>query len=161
MTLNGFIESQEGREHKAYKDADGYSIGVGHFLTKKELTTGLIALSRGLVDWRGGLSDADIDELLQIDIAAHGEQLRPLVKFPLANIQWAALIDFVFNEGIGHFASSTLLKKINAGVTDEASIRGELNKWDMSQGLVNDGLKRRRELEGDIWTGKLALESLT
>jgi lysozyme len=157
MTLAQFIESQEGRMKHAYKDATGYSLGVGHFLTKQELTSGFIQLPFGICDWKQGLADNRIDELLQQDIDNVNSSMTPYVHVDLTPGQRKALIDFTFNLGLGHLRISTLLKLINQGVTDER-IHTELQKWTLSQGLVIEGLKRRREAEWDIWTGKLVLE---
>jgi lysozyme len=154
MTLAQFIESQEGRMKHAYKDATGYSLGVGHFLTKDELVSGLL---NGTVEWKNGLTDAQIDELLQQDIDNVNSSMTPYVHVDLTPGQRKALIDFTFNLGLGHLRISTLLKLINQGVTDER-IHTEFQKWTLSQGLVIEGLKRRREAEWDIWTGKLVLE---
>lgn len=158
MTLKDFIKTQEGKENKAYKDANGYSIGVGHYLTRNELNTGLIAIGSGLVNWKDGLTDEQIDGLLQIDIDRTHDAIAPHISVMLNAGQNQALIDFAFNLGPTALISSTLLKKVNAGVTDETDIRKELEKWVFSQGLIIQGLVNRRKLEGDIWAGKLVLE---
>jgi lysozyme len=42
---------------------------------------------------------------------------------PLQQGQYDAIADFIYNEGVAHFAGSTLLQKLNAG--DYAGAAGE------------------------------------
>ena len=57
----------------------------------------------------------------------------------------AALGDFVFNLGEHAFATSTLLRKINAG--DGAKACPEILRWDHQGHKQIKGLTRRREIE--------------
>lgn len=59
-----------------------------------------------------------------------------------------ALIDFCFNLGPGHLASSTLRKRINAGRWDD--VPTELMKWVRGGGRVLPGLVARRRAEADL-----------
>nr|WP_197509520.1 lysozyme [Bordetella bronchialis] len=96
-------------------------------------------------------SDAECDELKRQDIAQAAAAVRRLVKVPLTDWQRAALIDFTFNLGAGRLASSTLLKKLNAG--DYAGACAEYDAW--VKGRVNGqlktlpGLQNRRD--ADQW----------
>lgn len=67
------------------------------------------------------------------------------VKVPLSSNEWIALGSFVYNVGSGNFASSTLLKFLNAGNYEAAA--QQLERWDMSNGQVLAGLLRRRLAE--------------
>src|SRR5690606_433369 len=78
-------------------------------------------------------------------------RVERLVKVPLTDNQFAALVSFDFNTGKLH--SSTLLKKLNKG--DYDAVPAELMKWvnvwingkfKKSQGLVN-----RRSAEVGLW----------
>ena len=64
--------------------------------------------------------------------------------------QAEALVDFVFNLGIGALEGSTLLKKIRAGA-DAAEIQAEFRRWVYAGGEVQKGLVRRREWEAAGW----------
>lgn len=77
-----------------------------------------------------------------------------LVKVPLAQGQFDALVDFCFNLGSGRLASSTLLKLLNSG--HHADAAEQLLRWNIAGGVVNAGLKARREAEFALWHGKLA-----
>lgn len=68
---------------------------------------------------------------------------------PLTDGQQAALIDFVYNLGAGAIASSTLLRKLNAG--DYAGAAAQFDLWDHAGGKVLAGLLRRRQAETDLF----------
>ncbi len=59
--------------------------------------------------------------------------------------QFDALCDFVYNEGSGHFASSTLLKLLNQG--DYQGAADQFLVWDVAGGKVEPGLLARRQQE--------------
>ena len=75
------------------------------------------------------------------------------VKVPLTDNQLSALVSFVYNVGIGAFASSTLLRKLNA--RDYVGAANELLRWD--KGTVNGkkvvlrGLTIRRAKERAVF----------
>jgi lysozyme len=72
-----------------------------------------------------------------------------MVKAPLTQGQFDALVDFTFNLGAGRLASSTLLKSLNAGRYDDAA--EQLLRWDHAGGQENAALKARREAEAELW----------
>jgi lysozyme len=74
-----------------------------------------------------------------------------LVKVPLEQREFDALVSFAFNCGSGNLAKSTLLKKINAGDKDGAA--SEFLKWDRAGGKVLRGLTRRRNAERALFSG--------
>nr|DAL50261.1 MAG TPA_asm: Lysozyme [Caudoviricetes sp.] len=73
------------------------------------------------------------------------DQILALVNVDLSNNQICALIDFVYNLGIGNFKSSTLLRKINQG--DFSAAANELLRWNKAGGIVLKGLENRRIAE--------------
>jgi len=66
------------------------------------------------------------------------------VKVPLSETERAALIDFIYNVGSGNFASSTLLRKLNAG--DRQGACAEYRRWVYAKGQRYKGLENRREV---------------
>ena len=76
-------------------------------------------------------------------------QILALVKVELNNNQICALIDFVYNLGIGNFKSSTLLRKINEG--DFSAAANEFLKWNKAGGIVLKGLENRRIAERTLF----------
>lgn len=73
------------------------------------------------------------------------DQILAIVKVELSNNQICALIDFLYNLGIGNFKSSTLLRKINQG--DFSAAANEFLKWNKAGGIVLKGLENRRIAE--------------
>ena len=58
-------------------------------------------------------------------------QLQHLVKVPLNEYQWIALLSFVYNIGITRFSRSTLLSQINKQAGKD-EITKEFKKWGLS-----------------------------
>ena len=75
-----------------------------------------------------------------------------LVKVPLTQGEFDALVDFVFNLGAENFRTSTMLKLLNAGQYKAAA--AEFDKWDHCGGVVLAGLLRRREAEEAEFNGQ-------
>lgn len=79
------------------------------------------------------------------DIAAAEKSVNTLVTASLSQGQFDALCAFVFNVGRAAFASSTLLKKLNAG--DVVGAADEFLRWVHAGPKALKGLKRRRAEE--------------
>jgi len=75
--------------------------------------------------------------------------LKRLVKVPITQNQYDALISFTFNLGEGNLAKSTLLKKINAQECKAAA--AEFNRWVYAGGVKLRGLVKRRAEESRLW----------
>jgi lysozyme len=130
----------EGEVLHVYTDQAGKkTVGVGHLLTADELESGAYA---------SGLTREQSRALLHRDVAKAEFAINSLVKVPLTEPQFDALVSFTFNEGNGAFAASTLLQKLNRG--DYGAVPFELVKWDKRRDprtgqLVEDpGLLKRR-----------------
>jgi lysozyme len=143
------IVLHEGLRVAPYKDVAGYmTIGVGHLLTRDELSSGKIIWPGGKVRWRDGMTREQCYSLLEhdLDIAESAvERLAP----GLPQHRFDALVSFVFNIGVGAFERSTLLKKIRSG--DLSAVPAEMKRWDRAGGLRHAGLARRREAEAAMW----------
>jgi lysozyme len=139
----------EGFRATRYYDTGGKpTIGYGHLLS-------------GPTDqlWAAILSDEEAQVLLAQDMDTRSAQ--PLeTTFPVARIlaftegQYAALLDFVFNEGIGHFSNSTLYTMIRGGQPYD-KCGEQFGRW--VYGMVNgqevvlQDLVRRRAAETALW----------
>lgn len=86
------------------------------------------------------------------DIEVVEKALARLVKVPLTQPQYDALVSFTFNLGAGNLAQSTLLKRINEGRMQDAA--NEFLKWTRAKGKVLPGLVRRRSIERDLFSSK-------
>ncbi len=151
----------EGSRSEAYKDSAGLlTIGVGHFLTKDELSSGKITIDalfdqdrepihRERVRWRNELTDEQIERLLTQDLAIYETAVSEGVDPILSQPQFDALVSFTFNVGAHAFTESTLLRLLNGGRPVE--VPSELRKWIYAGGVTVDGLVRRREKEIQLW----------
>lgn len=57
--------------------------------------------------------------------------------------QFDAIMDFTYQEGIGNFTGSNLLRVINKNPNDP-QIKHEFLKWVYADGKINDGIVERR-----------------
>jgi lysozyme len=135
MSAADLIKSFESCVLTAYWDKYGkcWTIGWGH--VGKDVYEGLV--------W----TQAQADEALTHDLLA-ADALLALYSPDLTAGPLAALTDFVFNIGIGHYRTSTLRQYVNA--KNWPAVKAELVKWDHSNGVVVAGLLRRREAEAAL-----------
>ncbi|MBP2312182.1 glycoside hydrolase family protein [Azospirillum soli] len=94
------------------------------------------------------------EDFLAGDLAGAAADVDRLVTVALNDDQRGALSSFVFNLGAGNLASSTLLRKLNAG--DYAGAAAEFGKWVNAGGRKLDGLVKRRAAEADLFDGDTA-----
>jgi lysozyme len=97
------------------------------------------------------ITEDQAEALLMKDLDRFERAVEKLVKVPLNDNQFAALVSFAFNvgEGKGGFATSTLLKKLNAG--DYQSVPAQLMRWVNDDGVRVQGLVNRRSAEVGLW----------
>ncbi|RPA32103.1 lysozyme [Shewanella vesiculosa] len=92
---------------------------------------------------------AECAELLKQDAADAGKSVKRLVKTPVTQRQYDALVSFVFNVGETSFAKSSLLRKINAN--DCWGAGKEFSRWTYAGGQQLPGLVKRRADERKEW----------
>lgn len=85
------------------------------------------------------------EKLFAMDIQIHENNINKLVKVPLTQGQFDALVSFEFNIGYGAFKDSTLLRLLNAGKYRESA--EQFTRWVYSGGKISAGLQKRREEE--------------
>ena len=95
------------------------------------------------------ITQDEAERLLEQDVDKVAVQVSRLVNVTLTQNEFDALVCFVYNVGIGNFAKSTMLKKLNAG--DYAGAAAEFPKWDKAAGKVMPGLLARREAEEGLF----------
>lgn len=126
------IKDFEGCKLKAYKDIVGVlTIGYGH--TGPDVFEGQV------------ITQEEAERLLRDDLEAFEVGVARLVKVALTENQYAALVSFAYNLGLGALGGSTLLKLLNKGDPEGAAL--EFTKWSHAGGRVVAGLVRRREAE--------------
>jgi len=104
------------------------------------------------------MSDAPItktraEELLKVNADRFALKVNNLLKKPVTQNQFNALVSFAYNVGSGALASSTLLKLVNVNPND-AMIAKEFLKWNKASGKVIDGLTKRRIKESALYFTK-------
>lgn len=125
------IKEFEGFRARAYMcPANVLTIGYGH--TKSCQPGQVISMARG-------------EQLLKEDLKRFENAVNVLVKVPLNQNQFDALVSFAFNVGVNAFKNSTLLRVLNQGNYDRAS--SELMRWVNGGGKKLPGLVRRRKAE--------------
>lgn len=120
---------------EAYQDQVGvWTIGWGH---TKGVYEGMTCTAEQALQW-----------LIQDTLAA-ATAVNVLVNVPVTQDEFDALTDFIFNLGAMAFASSTMLRLLNAG--DYEGAAGQFERWDHAGGVEVAGLLRRRKEEEDLF----------
>ncbi|SMG63290.1 Glycoside hydrolase, family 24 [methanotrophic bacterial endosymbiont of Bathymodiolus sp.] len=85
------------------------------------------------------------EALLRIDVESAERAVLRLIKVPLTDGQFDALVSFTFNLGSGAFQRSTLRRKVNRQAHTE--VPEQLMRWVWAGGRRLKGLVRRRDTE--------------
>jgi lysozyme len=148
------LEQWEGFKLQVYRDSAGLpTIGVGHLLTRSELTSGKIIINGVPVKYANGLTQQQVNDLLAQDVKPAAQAVSESVKVALNQNQFDALTSFTFNVGIAAFRGSTLLRLLNQGQYDQ--VPAQLLRWTRSGGQVVPGLLNRRQNEIKLWNGQV------
>lgn len=105
-------------------------------------------------------TQAQADARFAAQLASFERDVTSLVKVPLEQCEFDALVSFAYNvgsdidadtiaEGLG---DSTLLRKLNVG--DKAGAAEQFLVWNKNDGKVMLGLKRRRAAERALFLGQ-------
>lgn len=94
---------------------------------------------------------AECDDEFESDMELFERAVKKLVKVPLKQHQFDALVSFAYNCGEGALQRSTLLKKVNRGDFEGAA--REFHKYNRGDGRVMSGLVRRRASESLMFQG--------
>lgn len=131
------IKSFEGLRLNSYQDSvNVWTIGFG---TTRGIGPGMT------------ITNDQAEQMLMKDIARFEPEVERLVKVPLSQNQWDALLSFVYNVGSMNLGTSTLLKLLNA--RDYAAAAEQLPRWNKAGGRVLNGLIKRRAAERRMFLG--------
>lgn len=129
------LKQFEGFSAKAYQCSAGvWTIGYGSTKGVHEHLT---------------ITKAEAEQLLVKEITGFEKAVNDLVKVPLSQSQFDALVCFTYNVGITAFKKSTLLKLLNKG--DYEAVPAQLMRWNKAGGRVVRGLTTRRAAEAGMW----------
>ena len=133
--IRNFIKNQEGLRLNAYLcPSRTWTIGWGH--TGAEVVKGLV------------ITKEQAESYFRNDITIHENNVSRLVKVPLTQNQFDALVSFEYNAGYGNFSSSTLLKLLNQKKYNEAA--AQFTRWVYSKVKQPDGTYKTVALPGLI-----------
>lgn len=133
-----FIKQFEGLRLKAYKDVVGvWTIGYG---TTKGVKSGQ------------EITEVEAEKFLRADVTEFEAAVNKVVKVPLAQHEFDALVSFAYNVGKTALANSSLLTLLNAG--ERARAADQFLRWDKAKGRVIAGLTRRRNAERAMFLGR-------
>jgi GH24 family phage-related lysozyme (muramidase) len=140
ISKNGLslIKSFEGCKLTAYKVTDSekyFTIGYGHY--GSDVKEGM------------KITQEKADELFEKDVQRFVDGVNELVKVPVNQNQFDALVSFAYNVGLGALKKSTLLDLLNGKEYKGASEQYE--RWNKSGGKVLKGLVKRREKEQKLF----------
>ena len=133
------IRNFEGFRSHAYQDATGiWTIGYGH--TKNVQPTDVISAAQGY-------------SMLRNELIEDENYVNTLVKVPLYQHQFDALVSWTYNLGPTNLKNSTLLEVLNKGRYD--LVPDEIRRWNRAGGKVLEGLVIRRDYEAKLFAGEM------
>ena len=133
-----------------YREWDGgpvkgtLTIGYGHTDAAKHP----LKIRYGLT-----ITEAQACEILAEDLDDCEEAVLRLVKVPLTQGQFDALVSIIFNMGEGNLRKSSLLARLNKG--DYRGARSAFDLYVKSKGQTLRGLQRRRDGEQLLWDAEI------
>lgn len=137
------VKRSEGFSPKRKPDVAKQQIGYGH------------DIAPGDPLWNAHISELAAEELAEQDLDRAANELWAVfgaaIIGRLTDNQWSALLDFVFNEGIGHFQTSTLAHFVSIGQFD--AVGDQFGRWIYAgrPPVVDHGLVTRRAAEKALW----------
>lgn len=139
------IAKWEGKRNRLYNDPAGHcTIGYG-----KLVHLGPCDGRANEAPYRNGLTDEECLNLLKTDVNNFAAQVEAVLRVPVSQTQFDALVSLAYNIGIGAFSTSQLLILLNAG--DYAGAAPQFLRWNRASvgGKLTElpGLTSRRKEE--------------
>lgn len=153
------IKTFEGFVPHLYICAGGYpTIGYGHVILQTDVYEAITGAELLDILHKHGLEAAqeaykmsreEAEYLLKRDVERFEYSVLRLIKVPLTDGQFDALVSFTYNLGGGALQRSTLRKKVNRG--HHGAVPREFRKWVYAGGRKLRGLVRRRNAEAEMY----------
>ena len=132
------IKKFEGLELEAYQDSVGiWTIGYGH--------------TKGVQEGQK-ITEETAESMLMVELEEFESYVEKLVKVPLTQCQFDALVCWTYNLGPTNLSNSTLLTVLNQARFED--VPKEIRRWNKAGGEVLNGLVRRREAEAMLFKGE-------
>jgi len=140
-----FLKNYEQFSPVLYNDSANHAtVGYGHLV------------HHGPVDGRAseqtfirGINTQQGEKLLRSDLSGFENAVNRLVRVPLYQHEYDALVIFSFNVGVSAFSHSTALKRLNSG--KYTTVSSAMKMFDRAGGKVSTGLINRRAEEAEIF----------
>ena len=128
------------------KDKDGNAVSYRCAANKATIGYGSLKLIDGSpVTDNISITMQEAEDLLAHELVEYEGYINDLVKVPLKQNEFDALVSWVFNLGPSNLKSSTMLKVLNAGKYQE--VPEQIKRWNKVNGKVNEGLVKRIKSE--------------
>ena len=129
------IKRWEGLKLTAYRcEAGALTIGYG---SARDVRPGQV------------ITQVEAERRLLEDLARFEAAIERMVRVPLTDGQFGALVSWAFNVGENAAARSALIRKLNA--LDYDAVPAELMRWNKIGKRVVPGLTNRRAAEAGLW----------
>lgn len=96
------------------------------------------------------ITEIQATEYLIHEVEMKASSVEKMVKVPLNDNEYAALVSFSYNVGSNALQTSTLMKLLNAGA-DRVTVADQFLRWDKAGGKQLPGLTRRRQAERSLF----------
>lgn len=147
MTQAGLdlIKAKEGLRLVAYYCPAGVlTIGYGH-----TSAAGAPFVKAGMK-----ITEKEANEIFLNDLVKYEDAVKRLVKVPLNDNQYSALVSLCYNIGEGNLSKSTVIARVNQ--QDWKGAADAFLLWNRAKGQVSEGLKTRRKQEADLFLTPVA-----
>ena len=146
--LKGYeSEVKKNGKHVLYDDDSGYcTIGYGHLVDGKKSCANIKNMSKS---FKNGLTDKEAEDLFREDLKEREKAVNKLVKKPICQQEFDAMLSLVYNVGAGNLKISNVLKYTNMGKSEEA--KKWFKSFEKSNGKRLNGLVKRRKAESNMY----------
>jgi len=135
-------------KHILYNDDSGYcTIGYGHLVNGRKSCSKISKTHKS--KYTKGLTDKEAEDLFREDLKKREKAVNKLVKKPICQQEFDAMLSLAYNVGVKNLEISNVLKYTNMGKRDEA--KKWFKSFEKSNGKRLNGLVKRRKSESNMY----------